>query len=148
MQPKRFLTLHSISLGNKTITADEVVWVIKQSMDSCEIEYKGLCGIVSNSALTEYPVPRPSVDKLREHDLCFGLSESAFTTEHIDADLYFSIIRCKAHGRRFLVDVRGGIAMYEVTTLLEDDDDGSPREIWSKYRSMSVSWLFLKGRTL
>lgn len=90
----------------------------------------------------------PSLDELRKLDACFGLPDKAFEREHIDHDWYFEIVRCKAHGRRFLRDVRGGIAMYTRLTLLTEADTGSPKDIWKKYHGMADSDLIRQGRSL
>ena len=148
MEPKRALTLKSVIIGNKTIPADRLLWVQKRADGFSDVEYKDQKGRVPNGVIAPYPVKAPSLDELRKHDPCFGLPDSAFEIEYLDHDNYFMISRCKSHGSRFLRDTRGGVAMYELITLLDDSDIGSPDEVWRKYHHMSDSWLFLQGRTL
>ena len=38
--------------------------------------------------------------------------------------------------------------MFTLLTLLEDDEPGTPDEIWSKYHAVSDSRLRLRGQTL
>lgn len=93
-------------------------------------------------------VKRPELEDLRKLDPCFGQPDEAFETEHLSAEHYFELLRCRAHGRRFLRDVRGSVAMYTTLTLLQEDEEGTPDEIWTRYHSKSHSRLMLEGRTL
>jgi hypothetical protein len=148
MNPEQAVTLVSLTLDGKTVQAYEIVWVLNRSGGQAEIEHRDRRGRVAESVLVPYPVKGPGIEVLRQLDPCFGLGPEAFTDEHRDQERYFTILRCKAHGRRFLDDTRGGFAMYSRLTLLLEDDDGSPRDIWSKYHGMSDSQLLLEGRTL
>jgi hypothetical protein len=145
--PEQALTLRPITVGRKSVPADTLVWVFGRSGNLVEVEFKDERDFVADDALVPHPVPRPDLEALRLLDACFGLPDEAFTCEHHD-ERYFRILRCKAHGRRFLDDVRGGIAMYGRLTLLQESDDGSPGEIWAQYHSVSDDWLNLQGRSL
>ena len=145
--PQQALTLRPITVGRQSVPADTLVWVLGRSGDLAEVEFKDERGFVAEDALVPHPVPRRDLEALRLLDACFGLPDDAFTCEHHD-ERYFRILSCKAHGRRFLEDVRGGIAMYGRLTLLEESDDGSPGEIWARYHSVSDDWLNLQGRSL
>lgn len=112
-----------------------------------EVEYRDRRGTIPADALVAYPVKGPTVEELRKLDLCFGLSDDAFDVEHRSQEHFYAILRCRAHGRRFLRDTRGSFAWYSRTTLLRDDDDGPPDDIWAKYHWKSDSWLMLEGRS-
>jgi hypothetical protein len=147
-KPEQALTLRPVTIGSKTVPADERVWVWERSSGFADVEHGDHRGKVPEDALTSYPVPPPSLGELRRLDACFGLPDAAFEREHIDHDWYFEILRCKAHGRRFLRDVCGGVLMYTRLILLTDEDKGSPKEIWQRYHRHSDSWLHRQGRTL
>lgn len=146
--PEQALTLRPVTIGSKTLPAGERVWVWGRSSGFADVERGDHRGKVPEDALTAYPVEPPSLDALRKLDACFGLPDVAFECEHIDHDRYFEIVRCKAHGRRFLRDVRGGILMYTRLILLTDADTGSPLDIWKKYHWIADSLLTREGRTL
>ena len=146
--PKRGLTTRDLELDGARLAADEVVWVHARTNDLVEIEHRNRFGKVPADAVVPYPVPGPGLESLRQLDACFGLSDDAFHIEHASSKRCYSLVRCRAHGRRFLQDLRGGIAMFTLTTLLEDDEPGEPDAIWSKYHALSDSRLRLLGRTL
>jgi hypothetical protein len=146
--PKRGLTIREVELDGARIAADEVVWVHARGNEFVEIEHRNRHGKVPADAVVPYPVKGPDLETLRQLDRCFGLTDDAFTAEHVSAKHCYTLVRCRAHGRRFLQDLRGGIAMFTLLTLLEDDEPGAPDEIWSKYHSISDSRLRLLGRTL
>lgn len=127
--------------------ADQLVWVLRADSDRAEVEFKGERGHIRLDCLASYPIPRPTLEQIRKMDPCFDLPETAFATDYLDETRFFALVRCKAHGRRFLRDTRGGVGMYTLTTLLEPGDDGAPAEIWAKYHSCSDSWLFHQGRS-
>lgn len=115
---------------------------------AAQIEYRRWRGLVPVTALARYPIESPSLDELRALDPCFGLAEDAFVVEHADAARYFEIVRCRAHGRRFLRDTRGTVGWYTVLTLLRDDERGPPADIWRRYHSLDDGLLRLEGRSL
>jgi hypothetical protein len=145
--PDKALTLRSVTIGRKNVAADHEVWVFGRSGSSVDVEYRGERGRVAADALAALPITGPDLEQLRQLDACFGLPDEAFESVHLDIDRYFEIVRCRAHGRRFLRDTCGGVAMYTRTILLEDTDEGSPADIWSKYHYLSDNWLSLLGRT-
>ncbi len=146
--PEKAVTLKPVSVGGKSVPAYAEVWVLSRADGHAEVEYRGKRGRVADDILSAYPVRGPALETLRRLDPCFGLGDDAFVSEHIDQDSYFEILRCKAHQRRFLRDTRGTIGWYSRLTLLLDDDDGSPQDIWSKYHWMAEAELLLAGRTL
>ena len=146
--PEKAVTLRSVSVGGKSIPAYAEVWVFGRADGHAEVEYRGHRGRVAEDILCAYPVRGPALETLRRLDPCFGLDDDAFVSEHIDQDSYFEVLRCTAHQRRFLRDTRGTIGLYSRLTLLRDDDDGSPQDIWSKYHRMADAELLLAGRTL
>src|SRR5262249_47378771 len=143
-EPDKALTLRPITVGRRSVPADEIVWVFGRSGGTADVEYKNERGTVAADALVAYPVPSPGLDRLRALDACFGLPDEAFEREHIDDRNYFEIVRCRAHGRRFLRDTRGTIAWYQRLTLLDESDDGDPAHVWARYHRMSDSWLMLQ----
>ena len=112
------------------------------------VEYRDRRGTVPLDAIVSYPVKGPALEQLRKLDSCFGLSDEHFTVEHDSAEHWYCILRCCAHGRRFLKDTRGTIGLYSTMTLLNDDERGDADKIWTKYHGKSHSWLMLEGRTL
>ena len=146
--PEKAVTLRSVSVGGKSIPAYAEVWVLSRADGHAEIEYRDNRARVADDILSAHPVRGPALETLRSLDPCFGLDDDAFASEHIDQDHYFEVLRCKAHQRRFLRDTRGTIGWYSRLTLLGDGDDGSPRELWSKYHGMAEAELILAGRTL
>ena len=146
--PKKGLTIRDIELDGVRVAADEVVWVHARSDEFVEIEHRNRHGKVAADAVVPYPVNGPGLEALRQLDACFGLSDDAFEAEHVSAKHCYTLLHCRAHRRRFLQDLRGGIAMFTLLTLLEDDEPGTPDEIWSKYHAVSDSRLRLLGRTL
>lgn len=107
-----------------------------------------IAAVSQTTRLCPHPVRGPGLQALRQLDTCFGLDDEAFESEYVDQDWYFEILRCKAHGRRFLRDIRGSSALYSRLTLLREEDAGSPKDIWSRYHSLPDSQLLLCGRTL
>ncbi len=142
--PTRAMLICSVTIGGLELAAGTEVW----RHTSGEIEHRGKTARVPSDVLVDAPVRAPSLEVLRTHDGCFGLEADAFDIEHHDARNCFSIIRCKAHRRRFLRDLRGGIAMYESMTLLEDiENTSSPENVWRRYHAMPIDWLLYLGRT-
>jgi hypothetical protein len=146
--PEQAVTLEAVSLGGKTIPAHTVVWVWSRANGHAEIECGEKRGRVAEDVLSPYPVKGPGVERLRRLEPCFGLDDDAFVRDHLDQEHYFELLRCKAHGARFLRDTRGTVGWYSRLTLLRDDDVGNPGDIWSKYHGMSETELLLEGRTL
>lgn len=146
--PQQGLTTRDIELDGVRVAADEIVWVHTRTSEFVEIEHRDRHGKVPADAVVPYPVKGPGLEALRQLDACFGLTDDAFTAEHVSAKHCYTLVRCRAHNRRFLQDLRGGIAMYTLLTLLEDDEPADPDAIWSKYHSVSDSRLRLLGRTL
>jgi hypothetical protein len=146
--PKPALTVRPIKLDGKFVPAYERVWVWSRSGGYAEVEFREQRGTVPEDALLPYPVRGPELQVLRQLDPCFGLADEAFECEHIDRESFFEILRCKAHGRRFLRDTRGMIGWYSMLTLLHEDEEGSPKDIWSRYHLMPDSQLLLDGRTM
>jgi hypothetical protein len=146
-EPKQALTIRGVDIGGKHVPADQVVWVHARGQEYAEVEYRERRGRVPLDAIVAYPVTGPELPALQKLDPCFGLSDEAFEREHISAEHFYELLRCRAHGRRFLRDVRGTSAWYSTTTLLADDEEGEPDEIWARYHWQSHSWLMLSGRT-
>jgi hypothetical protein len=112
-----------------------------------EVEYRGIRGRIREDTVVPYPVPRPDLAELRQLDPCFGLPDEHFELECRSNEHYCEILKCRAHGRRFLRDVRGTSAWYSTTTLLDEDEDGEPDAIWSRHHGKSHSWLMHEKRT-
>jgi len=147
-EPEKALTLRAITVGRKEVPADREVWVFGRSDGAADVEFRGERGRVPNDALVALPVKGPGLAALRALDACFGLPDEAFETEHDGGQRLFTILRCRAHGQRFLRDTRGTVGLYDRTTLLDASDSGAPIDIWSKYHFVSDPWLVLQGRTL
>ena len=150
MDPKKGITLRDVQVGTKQVSADSPVWILADATgrsDVVEVEYKGQRGFVPRESVAFSPVPAASLVALRELDACFGGAPELFETEQQDDARYFSVRRCKAHGRRFLHDMQGGIAMYERITLLDADDSATPEDVWAKYHGRSTDFLSSLGRT-
>ncbi|HEY3667299.1 MAG TPA: hypothetical protein VGL19_14930 [Polyangiaceae bacterium] len=148
MDPKRGITVVTVQVGSRQVSEDSQVWVWDSDESLLEIECRGQRGRVPRSAVAFSPVPAPTLAVLQRLDACFGGASELFEVEHQDPTRYFSIERCKAHQRRFLRSSRGGVAMYERLTLLEERDDGAPDDVWNRYHAMSNNWLNWLGRSL
>jgi hypothetical protein len=148
MEPKRGITIRPVELGDATLAVDTSVWILRELDGSLEVEHRDARGCVPRDAIAQSPVPRLPLEELRKRDPCFGLEETAFVVEHKDGERWYSIERCKAHGRRFLRDARGSAALYERVTLLDDSERGSFLSIWSRYHAMSDDWLNVVGNSL
>ena len=146
--PERALTLRSVNVPGLSVPADTLVWVLRREPGWAHVEHGDRQGRVSQDALAPYPVQAPTVEQLRSLDPCFGLPEDSFEREHIDRENFFEILRCRAHGQRFLRDTRGTVASCTRLTLLQDTDDEDPNEVWMRYHRLSDAWLLLQGRTL
>jgi hypothetical protein len=145
---ERALTVREIEIDGKSVRLDEIVWVHRRGTHHADVEYRGRCGRVPASAIVQYPVPAPPLEELRQLDSCFGLGDAHFELECRSSEHYYEILTCRTHGRRFLRDVRGTSAWFSTTTLLEEDEEGTPDEIWSRHHGKSHSWLMLERRTL
>jgi len=138
------MLVRPVTVGGRELPAGTPVW----SHGGGDIEHRDQHARVDASAFVTLPVRAPSLDAVRALDACFGLGPDAFEIEHADDASYWSIARCKAHGRRFLRDMRGGVAMYESTTLVEDAErDDDPETLWRRYHAMPIDLLFHLGRT-
>ena len=146
--PTQAITVREVEFDGQVVPAHTVVWVWGKSGGDAQIEWRRWRGLVPVTALVRYPVDGPPLEELRKLDACFGLPEHAFEVIHADGANYFELVRCRAHGQRFLRDTRGTIGWYSVLTLLEDDDRGSPEDIWRRYHSRDDSLLRLEGRSL
>lgn len=147
MEPTAGLVVRPAALGGRELRPDTYVWVWAVTDREVEIEYRNQRGLVPRDAVVSTPVTRPSLEVLRQLDPCFGLDRDAFVIEHEDPRWFF-LLRCKAHGRRFLSDARGGIAQYERVTLLEDSEANDTEGVWRRCHAMSDDYLNLLGRTL
>jgi hypothetical protein len=146
-EPKRVLTIRDVEIDGVSVRADELVWMHGEKGDSIEVEYRDHRGRIPADAVVPYPVRGPALEELRKLDPCFGLPDEAFVVEHMRHEHLYELLRCRAHGRRFLRDTRGTFAWYSLTTLLRDEDDGPPDDLWARYHWMSDSRLMLEGRT-
>jgi hypothetical protein len=143
---KAALVMREVTVGATNVPAGQLVWVFERSGGDVDVEYRGEGGRVPLDALADLPIRGPGLEQLRQLDPCFGLPSEAFESLHFDQSWMFEIRRCRAHGRRFLSDTRYGFC--ERIILLEDADQGTPFDIWSKYHPHSDEWLLLNGRTL
>lgn len=147
MEPIRGVLIREASIGRYSLPADTPIWIVGVRGDSREVEYRSARGVLPAGSVAESPIARPTEAQLRSLDACFGLPEGAFTEVHVDPESLFVVQRCKAHGRLFLRDTRGGIGMYERVTLLGPEETGDWTSIWHRYHGMSDDWLNLQGRT-
>lgn len=139
--------MRRVEIAGKELGPDQVVWVHARGSSAAEVEYRGRHGRIPLDAIVPYPVKGPGLVQLRELDGCFGEPDEAFVVEHQSAEHLYEILRCRAHGKRFLRDTRGTIAWYSTLTLLGDDEDEPPDAIWARYHGKSNGWLMLEGRT-
>ncbi len=146
--PIQAMTLVEVDIEGRSLPPHTVVWVWGKSGGQAQIEYRRWRGLVPVTALTRYPVDGPTLEELRKLDPCFGLPDEVFDAVERDDRNYFEILRCRAHGRRFLRDTRGTIGWYSIVTLLDEDDRRTPEEIWRRYHSMDDGELRLAGRSL
>jgi hypothetical protein len=146
--PERGWINRDIDLEGRRVPADEEVWVHRRGDSWTEIEFKGRRGRVPSDAINDHPVHRPSLAQLRELDSCFGLDDDAFEQKYIDKENFFTIVTCRAHGRRFLVDtVTYSFVWGTRTTLLTDDDADDPAEVWRRYHGQTDAWHARRGRS-
>jgi hypothetical protein len=147
VEPKRGLVITPVEIDGIPVRSDTHVWILASEAGHLTVEYRNQVATLPRDVVVECPVQGPSLEQLRALDECFGRGSDAFEDEHVDAEHYFVIQRCKAHGRRFLRDIRGTIATYERLTLLEAEDHESPGAVWRRYHAMSDDWLVREGRT-
>jgi hypothetical protein len=146
-EPQQALTIRDVDIGGRRVPPDQVVWVHRRGSGYVDVEYRGARGKVLEGALVPYPVPRPPLEELQQIEPCFGLADEHFEVECRSQEHYYEILRCRAHGRRFLRDARGTHAWYSTTTLLDEDEEGEPDDIWARYHWRSDSWLMHEKRT-
>lgn len=146
-EPRQGLVVQHVEVGGRSLRPDTYVWILGSDGDHTRIEYRDRVGIVPRDAVVETPIPRPSIEKLRELDSCFGLEKDAFEGEVVYRDWMYRIFQCKAHGRHFIGVVYGGIGMWERVTLLEPGEESDPKAAYERYIAMSNDWLNLMGRT-
>ena len=148
MEPQRGIVIRQVHVDGKTIDQSKYVWLLgSPSNGVVSIEINNMKHFIPQDAVVSCPVPSPSVDALRTIDECFGKSESHFDVLHKSQEKWFRILRCKAHGRLFLEDTRGGAAIYDRLIMVEDDQEDF-KAIWSRYHSMSDDWLNYLGIAL
>jgi hypothetical protein len=104
------------------------------------VEHGGSSALVPADVLLDCPIAAPSRAQLEELDPCFYSEPDAFVEEHDGSARWYRLLRCKAHGRRFLEETRGSVGIY--TRLIAiDATEESPDEIWRRYNAMSDDWL-------
>lgn len=140
--------LRAVEIAGAAVPAGSHVWLLGVSGDEWEVEHGTRRGRVPRPAILECPVARPSLERLRALDACFGRDRDAFAEEHVDRQRYFTILRCKAHGALFLDDTRGTLAWYGRITLLDPADGDDWQAIWVRYHALSDDLLNHLGRTL
>lgn len=146
--PEQAWTTRDLQIDGKLVPSAEQVWVHGRSGTWTEIEFRGRRGRVPSDALRDHPVVGPSLEQLRALDLCFVLPDDAFEQTYIDRDHSFEIVRCRAHGSRFLrYLVVNGFAWNIRLTLLSPEDPEDPFQVWRWYRDQPSSWHARHGRT-
>ncbi|MFN7952358.1 MAG: hypothetical protein U0610_11585 [bacterium] len=145
--PIQAMTVREVEIDGKRLPPHTVVWVWGKSAGQAQIEFKKWRGLVPVTALVRYPVESPPLEELRKLDGCFGMPDEAFEVVHRDDVHCFELLRCRAHGRRFLRDTRGTIGWYSIVTLLRDDERGAPEDLWRRYHAQDDSELRLAGRS-
>lgn len=143
MEPKRVMMIRDITGRNLALRASDDVWILGPPEDGfIFVEKKNKQEKIPEHAVMEVPVPPPDIDELRKKDDCFGRSDEHFK-EVYRSDMYmFRFLQCKRHGKFFLDDTRGGLAMYSRLILVDDDyAKESPETIWNRYHSMPDDWL-------
>ena len=143
MEPKRGMIIRDITGRNLVLRAADYVWILGPPEEGCVlVEKKNKQEKIPGQAVVDIPVPVPDIKELRKKDDCFGRSDKHFKEVYRSEMHMFRLLRCKRHGKLFLEDTRGGVAMYNRLILLADDDTNeSPETIWSRYHSMPDEWL-------
>jgi Lon protease-like protein len=143
------MLVRSLEVGGRRALAGSYAWNLGPASDGrVLIELRGtrLHGVtaaVPQDALRDCPVPAPALEQLCRLDPCFALPVEDLVTEEINRELQFTLLRCKPHGRLFLEDLRGSIAMYTRLILVEPAaaEQESSAEIWRRYHELSDDWL-------
>jgi hypothetical protein len=135
------ITLRSVEIGDKEVPADTPIWIFNRFEGVVEVEYKDRRGRIPSDAVAISPVNAPSIDELRKLDSCFGLPDDAFEREVLNQECYFEILRCRVHGKRFLLDYRGTVGWYSRLTFLGNDDGDDIQVLWARFHYVSDDWL-------
>ena len=141
MEPKQGIITREVACSGITLKLADYVWILGMAENGrIPVEYKNHMTTVPENHVIQCPVPRADLDDLRKKDDCFGRPGDYFTEEFNSERYWFRLLRCKRHGRLFLEDTRGGIAMYTRMILVTSTDE-DPETIWNQYHSMSDDWL-------
>lgn len=143
MAPTRGLIVKDVATPQRDFRADTIVWVHDRAGARVDIEYKSRFYVIPADAVVPVPVPAPPDAALLALDPCFLSPESAFEAVH-RSENYFRLLRCRAHGRIFLEDYRGGIAEYRRLIFIQEPD-APPERLWEKYHHYSDDWLNYQG---
>lgn len=145
--PGRGWVLRAVELDGEPLPLDAEVAVHRRDARWAEVAFDGRRGRVPSDAVGDEPYAGPPLEALRRLDACFGLPDAAFARVYIDRDNFFEVVRCRAHGRRFLRDVVGTFAQRTRLTLLADGDPDAPLDVWRAYHDQTDAWHARRGRT-
>jgi len=143
MEPKRGMIIRDITGRNLALRASDDVWILGPPENGYVlIEKKNKQEKIPGHTVVEIPVPSPDIEELRQKDDCFGRSAEHFNEVYKSEMNMFRLLRCKRHGKLFLDDTRGGLAMYNLMVLVDDKySKDTPETIWNRYHSMPDDWL-------
>jgi len=143
MEPKRGMIIRDFTGRNLALRASDDVWILGPPEDGYVlVEKKNKQEKIPEHTVVDIPVPSPEINELRKKDDCFGRSAKHFKEVYKSDKDMFRLLRCKRHGKLFLDDTRGGLAMYSRLILVDDENaNESPETIWNRYHSMPDDWL-------
>jgi len=137
MEPHRGILIEQVVVGGRALPPGTPVWIhAERPHGEFDVEFQNHFERIPARSVAASPIPRPSIDELRAKDPCFGLGDDAFE-EVFREDQLFAFHRCRAHGRLFLEDLRGGIAMYNRWILVTEGHESDLRTLWSRYHAIS-----------
>ncbi len=146
MEPKQGMMTQEVTVSGITLKQADYVWILGRVENGrIPVEYRNNIITIPENIVLQCPVPAPNLNDLRKSDDCFGRSADYFTEEYKSERYWFRLLKCKKHGKLFLEDTRGEIAMYTRTILVTNTTE-NPETIWRQYHSMSDDWLNYQGR--
>ena len=149
MEPQRVLIVEAVSLPDgRELPRWSYVWKMAEAEGgSILVEHRDREYRIPADRAVDTPVPSPPQDRLVALDPCFENLGPGFEEVLRNNDNMFAVHRCP-HGRYFLEDARGGIAMYTLWIFLGEVDDPSVdrlERLWSDFHRLPSDAIFHLG---
>jgi len=137
MEPVRIFIPERIVVGSSSINGSSHAWLLEKDEQRSVIEFNNKRYAIPNDSYCSSPVPAPDGDVLERLDSCFLKPMDHFEAIVSSKENYYRILKCREHGKFFLEDYRGGIAMYHRLIFLGESLDGTPSQIWKRFHAVS-----------